>query len=319
MQAALAANGHNEAVPVSSDAPAAAPDAAAWPPAAALMARAGSENFPVASRLFPASVRGHLLALYGFARLTDELGDELAGDRLAALDWLESELDRAYAGTATHPLLVRLGATLSECRLPRDPFLRLIAANRVDQRVSRYERFEDLLEYCALSANPVGELVLGVIGGASRPRVALSDRICTALQLAEHWQDVAEDYRRGRIYLPAQDMRRFAVSEDDLAGTHASPALRSLVAFEVERARELLRQGEPLLATFDGRLRLGLAGYVAGGRAALGAIERAHYDVLAGAPRAGHPRRLFEIARLLVARDAASSDQEQVRSDARPA
>ncbi len=140
------------------------------------MARSRAENFPVASRLLPPELRSHLLAIYGFARLTDQLGDELAADRLAALDWLEGELDRAYAGTATHPLMVRLGETLASCPLPRAPFARLIEANRVDQRVSRYERFEDLLGYCALSANPVGELVLGVFGVATPERVASRTR-----------------------------------------------------------------------------------------------------------------------------------------------
>lgn len=251
------------------------------------MARSRAENFPVASRLLPPELRSHLLAIYGFARLTDQLGDELAADRLAALDWLEGELDRAYAGTATHPLMVRLGETLASCPLPRAPFARLIEANRVDQRVSRYERFEDLLGYCALSANPVGELVLGVFGVATPERVAYSDSICSGLQIAEHLQDVAEDRDRGRIYLPAQDMRRFGVSEEELARPHASGRVRALIAFEVERARSLLVAGEPLLRTMRGRRKLSLAAFVSGGWAALDAIEDVRHDVLAGPPRAG--------------------------------
>jgi len=163
------------------------------------MARAENENFPVASRLLARRTRSHLLAVYGFARLVDELGDSLAGDRLAALDWLERELDRAYRGEAEHPLLKRLQPTLRACSLPRGPFVRLIEANRVDQRVSRYETWEQLRRYCELSANPVGELVLGVFGQATPARVALSDSICTALQLAEHCQDVVEDRDRGRV------------------------------------------------------------------------------------------------------------------------
>jgi squalene synthase HpnC len=301
MTAALVAGGHNGAVPAAADA-AVLVDTASWPPAASVMARAGSENFTVASRLLPERERAHLLAIYGFARLTDELGDELAGDRLAALDWLRAELDRAYGGSATHPLMVRLAATLSACRLPRAPFVRLIEANRVDQRVSRYERFEDLLDYCALSANPVGELVLGVLGIATPERVALSDRVCTALQLAEHWQDVAEDHRRGRVYLPLEDMRRFAVDESQLAAPRASLALRSLMAFEVDRARDLLAEGQPLVRTLRGRARVALAGYAAGGWAALAAIEHTDYEVLSGAPRASRLRRLTALARVLASR-----------------
>jgi squalene synthase HpnC len=304
----LVASGHNGAVSAPSDPPAAGPDAEGWPPAAAVMARAGSENFTVASRLLPAPARGHLLSIYGFARLTDELGDELAGDRIAALAWLERELDRAFAGTATHPLMVRLGGTLTARGLPRAPFVRLIEANRVDQRVRRYERFDDLLGYCTLSANPVGELVLGALDLATPERIALSDRICSALQLAEHWQDVAEDHRRGRIYLPARDMRHFGVSDEDLAAEHASAAVRSLIAFEVARARALLAQGEPLLNTLRGRVRVALAGYVAGGSAALAAIERADYDVLARAPRAGRLRRVTALLRVLRAGPARGED-----------
>jgi len=308
------------------------------PPAAAVMARAGGENFPVASRALPAGSRGHLLALYGFARLVDTVGDE--GDqsparRLAALDWLEEELDRAFAGRAAHPLLVTLQATLQECGLPREPFQRLIEANRVDQRVTRYETWEDLLGYCALSANPVGELVLHVFGRATPARVELSDRICSALQLAEHWQDVAEDFAKGRIYLPGEDRRRFGVADEDLvggavgadgaagtarvvgaagaaraageagaAGTAQATGwrLRALLAFEVARTRELLGEGEPLIATLRGRERLAVAAFAGGARAALEAIEGAGYDVLAGPPKASGIRRAAATARLLAGR-----------------
>ena len=213
------------------------------PTAGAVMARARSENFPVASRLLPRRVRSHLLAVYGFARLVDELGDSAPGDRLAALDWLEGDLDRAYEGRAEHPLLARLQPTLRECALPREPFARLIEANRVDQRVSRYQTWEQLRGYCALSADPVGELVLGVFGMATPARIALSDSICTALQLTEHCQDVAEDFAAGRIYLPAEDLARFGCTEARFAaGGVSAPAsgnepLRAVIAFEVARAR----------------------------------------------------------------------------------
>jgi squalene synthase HpnC len=268
------------------------------PSAEAVMARAAGENFPVASRLLPARARGHLLALYGFARLVDELGDSAAlsvEERLQALDWLEGELDRALQGTASHPLLVRLGVTARACGLGREPFARLIQANRADQRVVRYETWEQLRGYCALSADPVGELVLGVLGLASPARIVLSDSICTALQLAEHCQDVAEDLASGRIYLPAEDMRRFGCEESDLAAAQANAAVRELIAFEVRRARDLFDSGAPLLAQLHGRPRLAIAAFLGGGRAALDAIEGAGFDVLAGTPKAGRARRLLAL------------------------
>jgi squalene synthase HpnC len=264
------------------------------PAVAEVMARARTENFPVASRVLPRRQRRQLLAVYGFARLVDELGDSAsaAEQRLAALDWLERELDRAFRGEAGHPLLIRLGATARECSLARDPFLRLIEANRVDQRVTRYETWTQLRDYCALSADPVGEIVLDIFGLATPPRVALSDSICTALQLTEHCQDVAEDLARGRVYLPAEDLRRFGCDEAELAGAHASEPLREVLAFEVARARALLADGAPLLAQLRGRPRLAVAAFAAGGHAALDAIERARYDVLAGPPSAPRLRRL---------------------------
>ncbi len=277
------------------------------PPAAeAVMARAGGENFPVASRVLPRAMRERLLALYGFARLADELGDadgRSPAERLAALDWLEGELDCAYEGRASHPLLVALTPVLGECALPRAPFLALIEANRTDQRVARYETWEQLLGYCELSANPVGELVLGVFGKATPERLRMSRRICTALQLAEHWQDLVEDYGRGRVYLPAEDLDRFGCREQELAGTGpASWRLRGLLAFEVARTRELLAEGLGLIDTLRGRERLAVAAFAGGAVAALDAVEHAHYDVLGGAPSASKGRRLAATARLLAGR-----------------
>jgi squalene synthase HpnC len=284
------------------DAPAGAPTAAA------VMARAHTENFPVASRVLGRRVRADLLALYGFARLLDELGDsdELPpADRLAALDWLEGELDRAFAGRAQHPLLVALQPTLRRRALAREPFARLIEANRVDQRVSRYETWEQLRGYCALSADPVGELVLAVLGAATPERIALSDSICTALQLLEHCQDVAEDLARGRIYLPAEDLVRFGCEPADLAQAHASGPLRDVLAFQVSRARALLDDGAPLIHTLRGRARIAVAAFVAGGHAALDAIERARYDVLPGPPPVTRARRARTLAATLLRRRGA--------------
>jgi squalene synthase HpnC len=268
----------------------------AAPTAEAVMARAQTENFPVASRLLGSAQREHLLAVYGFARLVDELGDSAPGDRLAALDWLAGELDAACAGTPSHPLMRRLQATIHECRLSRGPFERLIEANRLDQRRDRYETWQQLREYCALSADPVGEIVLGVFAQTSPERIALSDSICTALQLTEHCQDVAEDLRRGRIYLPAEDLARFGCEPGDLSAPHASPALRAVLAFEVDRARGLIADGLPLLGMLRGRARLAVAAVAAGGSAALDAIERAGYDVLPGPPQASNGRRLAVLA-----------------------
>jgi squalene synthase HpnC len=264
------------------------------PTAEAVMARAGGENFPVASRVLGRGVRTDLLSLYGFARLADELGDTeegTAADRLAALDWLEAELDRAFAGDARHPLLVALEPTLRARRLERGPFMRLIEANRTDQRVSRYETWEQLRGYCAQSADPVGELVLAVFGAATPERIALSDSICTALQMLEHCQDVAEDLARGRIYLPAEDLERFGCTPAELEQAHAGGPLRETIAFEVTRARALLDEGAPLIDTLRGRARFAVAAFVAGGRAGLDAIERAGYDTLPGPPPVGRARR----------------------------
>jgi len=262
----------------------------AVPAAADVMRRAPAENFPVASRLLPAATRRHLLAVYGFARLADEIGDAAvarpgaappAGRTLARLDWLEAELDAAYAGRATHPVLVRLTPTLAELALPAEPFRALIEANRRDQTVTDYATYDELLEYCRLSANPVGRLVLAIFGRSTPERVAWSDSVCTGLQLVEHLQDVAEDARAGRVYLPAEDRTRFRVRRDDLTTARASLGLRALVAFEADRARRFLAGGAGLVATLPPRPRLAVAGFVAGGLAALDRIAAAGGDVLA--------------------------------------
>jgi squalene synthase HpnC len=259
------------------------------PGAAELRARAGRENFPVALALLSRAQRAHLMALYGFARLADDVGDEAEGDRLALLDELDADLSRVFAGVEPrHPVVQRLAPTVQTLSLPEPPFRRLIEAGRRDQRVSRYATWAELQGYCALSANPVGQLVLHVFGAATAERFRASDAVCTALQLVEHCQDVAEDLARGRLYLPAEDLARFGCQEHDLRARTASPAVRELLGFEVARARALLDLGAPLLQTLSGRARLAIAGFIAGGRAAAGAIERRDFDVLGGAPR---PRR----------------------------
>jgi squalene synthase HpnC len=270
----------------------------ALPKSAAVLDQAGSENFPVASRLLPRRQRAHLMALYGYARLVDDAGDEAPGDRTALLAEIEADLDRVYAGQpAVHPLLRSLAATVVACDLPRAPLQALLEANRRDQVVSRYRTFNELVAYCELSANPVGRLVLAVLGAATPERVRLSDAICTGLQLTEHWQDVLEDLDRGRVYVPLADLARFGCQVDDLRHRPATAQVRSLLAFEAGRARRLLAAGPPLVRTLRGRPALAVAGFVAGGRAALDAIERAGYDVSGGAPRPS--RAMF--ARVLAA------------------
>ncbi|MGW2250298.1 squalene synthase HpnC [Kitasatospora sp. NPDC001660] len=209
--------------------------------------------------------------------------------RLALLDGLERDLDRVFEaalrpGTADrprHPLMRALVPVVDKHGLTPEPFRRLIGANRVDQTTARYATWDDLVGYCTLSADPVGRLVLTIAGVSTPERIELSDAICTALQVVEHLQDVAEDLARGRIYLPAEDLERFGVTEADLAAPRADGAVRELIAFEAERARTLLDRGAPLVGTVRGRLRLLLAGFTAGGYAALAAVADAGYDVLA--------------------------------------
>jgi squalene synthase HpnC len=285
--------------------PAGLTEVADLPRAAAVLDQAGAENFPVASRALPRRDREHLLALYGYARLVDDAGDEAPGDRNALLDEIEAELDRIYTGTEPrHALTRRLAATVVACDLPRAPLQALILANRQDQTVQSYATFADLLAYCELSANPVGRLVLGVLDAATPERFALSDRVCTALQLAEHWQDVVEDFDRGRVYLPGEDLERFGVAPEDLVASPAPERVRELMGFEVRRAREILDEGAPLVRTLRGRPRFAVAAFVGGGRAALDAIDRAGGDVSAGPPRASRAARGRELLRVLVGRAA---------------
>ena len=259
------------------------------PTAEQVLPQAGGENFPVALRWLPRRFREPLLAIYGFARLVDDCGDEIAGDRRAALDEIDREIDRIYSHREPHhPLLRRLAAAVRGSALPAAPLRRLVEANRRDQGVVRYRSYDELRAYCALSADPVGHLVLCVFGAASPANLRSSDAICTALQIVEHCQDVAEDYRRGRVYLPEQDLLRFGCRPAELAAARAGPALRHVIRFEIERVRELLRTGEPLVAALSGWARLAVAGYVAGGYAAAAAVERQGWDVLRGSTR---PRR----------------------------
>jgi phytoene synthase len=258
----------------------------------ALLLRARSENFSVAPRWLPPGRRDDLLALYGFARLVDQSGDEASGDRLALLDAVSQDLERAFAGAPRHPVLQRLARTIRRRALPREPFERLIEANRIDQRRARVASFEELMDYCTFSANPVGELVLRVFEQAGERNIRLSNAVCSALQVIEHCQDVAEDFRNGRVYLPADDLARAGCSDAELAGARASPALRSVVALQIGRARALLADARPLSAALHGLARWLVAGYAAGGLAACDALGAAHYDPNAG-PVRGRRRDLL--------------------------
>jgi squalene synthase HpnC len=267
------------------------------PGASQILGRVGGENFPVASMVLPKDSRRHLLAFYGFARLVDYLGDEYAGDRLGALNWLEGDTRRALDESSRsgpepggcHPLVADAATSIGHLAIDPQPLFDLIEANRRDQQVSRYESFEDLLTYCSLSANPVGRLVLGAFGVEGPDPLAYSDAICTGLQLAEHWQDVLEDARAGRIYLPMEDLQRFDVDATSLARGPASPQLRALMIFEVARGRSWLDRGLPLLTLVAGRQRWALAGFWAGGHAALDRIAQRDFDVLR--PAGGRPVR----------------------------
>jgi squalene synthase HpnC len=235
------------------------------------------------------------MAIYGFARLVDHLGDDYEGDRLAALDWLAGQTERALIDPEEgdlDPLVADAARTVRVLGADPDDLRKLIAANRQDQVVCSYANFGDLVGYCRLSADPVGRLVLYTFDAADPDRFVWSDRICTGLQLAEHWQDVVEDAAAGRIYLPADDMARFGVNARDLiAGEPASAALRGLMAFQVSRARRILDEGAPLIRSLSGRARWAVAGFWAGGQAALDAVADRRFDPLRGAPKPA-PRRV---------------------------
>jgi squalene synthase HpnC len=273
---------------MSSTAPAtgiAPPAIAALPTREQVLPQARRENFTVASGVLGRRRARHLMAIYGFARLVDDVGDESAGDRGALLDLVALELRRVYGqpgvGEPQHPLMQELAQTVAQCRLPIGPFERLIEANRVDQVLTRYETFTQLLDYCQLSAAPVGELVLGVFGAATSNRIALSDRVCAGLQVVEHLQDIAEDHARGRVYMPREDLERFGCGEEDLAQAVPSARLRALISFESARARALLGSGGPLARTLAPAPRLAVAGFVAGGLRALDQLEQGRTGPLA--------------------------------------
>jgi len=258
------------------------------------------ENFTVAAAWIPRRERRLLLAVYAYSRFVDEVGDGGRGDALELLDAIEHDV-RAGADQAAVPGLRPVLAELEGGGLPREPLLDLVEANRRDQHVHRYETFEDLLGYCRLSADPVGRLVLAAIDASSPVTRPLSDAVCSALQVVEHLQDVREDARMGRIYLPLADLEAEGVSEAELLDApKAGRGLRRVIALEAARARSMLVTGSPLVGMLRGWRRAAVAGYVAGGLAAISALAAADYDVLGARPQPGKGARAFETARLAV-------------------
>jgi squalene synthase HpnC len=264
---------------------------------AEVAARAAGENFPVGSVLFPRALRPHVRALYCYARLVDELGDAYDGDRLAALDELEAQVVLTFDGAPTWPVLRNVQPTVREFDLPREPFLRLIEANRMDQRISEYATWADVKHYCVHSADPCGRLVLGVLrrlGDAEL--VAASDDVCTGLQLVNFLQDVPRDLELGRIYLPRADREAFGSPALD----RPSDELRALLRFEAARAAALLRRGDTLRAQIGGRLGRAVGLFARGGLAALAALEDADWDIFTQRPKPSRARLAREAALVLV-------------------
>ena len=274
------------ALPASYRMPAVSPtlqEARAW---CKRLAESHYENFHVASWFLPQALRPHFHAIYAYCRVSDDLGDEVGDTEqaLALLDMWGRELDACYEGRARHPVFVALAETIRTCAIPKEPFSDLLVAFRQDQTVTRYSTMQQVLDYCRYSANPVGRLVLYTCGYADDERFRLSDATCSALQLANFWQDVRVDYAKGRIYLPQEDMRRFDVTDATLAGGVATPAFRALLGYEVDFARRLFEQGLPLIGMVGRDLALDLDLFSRGGLEILRAIERCDYDVLTARP-----------------------------------
>ncbi|WP_227980857.1 squalene synthase HpnC [Nocardia spumae] len=274
---------------------------AATAPARWLRAREKEENFPVALRWLPREPRRHLHAVYAATRLIDEIGDAAPGDRVSQLLALRAELAAMWQGHAPDdPVLRMLAPAVTACALPQDAFQELIEANLIDQRVNHYATFDDLLGYCRLSANPVGRLVLAVFDQSTAETVALSDQVCSALQILEHCQDVAEDHAAGRIYLPLRDLAEAGVSEASLAtGGPGAPACRAVIRLQVDRCESLLEAGAPLVARLTGWARIAVAGYIAGGCATVRALRACDGDVWSNPVRPRHVDTVASMVTLL--------------------
>jgi squalene synthase HpnC len=254
------------------------------------LAESHYENFHVATWFLPKALRPHFHAIYAYCRISDDLGDEVPDHAaaLALLDLWGRELDACYEGRARHPVFVALAETIRVCGIPKDPFANLLVAFRQDQTVTRYETMDDVQGYCLNSANPVGQLVLYACGEAGsevrEENFRLSDFTCTALQLANFWQDVSVDFVKGRVYLPQADMRRFGVTDETIWRGNVTPEFRALMRYEVDYARSLFEEGLALIGRVNRELALDLDLFSRGGLEILRAIERQNYDVLTARP-----------------------------------
>ncbi|MCL6464679.1 MAG: squalene synthase HpnC [Bacillota bacterium] len=265
------------------------------------LAESHYENFHVASWFLPRRLRPHFHSIYAYCRISDDLGDEVGNSQqsLALLDLWQQELDACYRGEARHPVFVALAETIRACNIPKDPFADLLVAFRQDQTITRFRTMEDVLGYCRYSANPVGHLVLYVCGYRDAERFRLSDYTCSALQLANFWQDVTVDYGKGRIYLPQADMERFGVEEAVIADRNFTPQFRELMRYEVQYARQMFERGLPLIQMVDHELALDLDLFSRGGLEILHAIEQQDYNVLRARPVISKTRKAALLLRAL--------------------
>jgi squalene synthase HpnC len=263
------------------------------------LAKSHYENFSVATWFLPKRLRQHFYNVYAYCRISDDLGDEVGDPQqsLELLDQWETELNACYAGSPRHPVFVALAETVKQFGIPRHEFSDLLIAFRHDQTVTRFETFDDILAYCRYSANPVGHLVLYLCGYSDAERQQLSDYTCTALQLANFWQDVFVDYGKGRIYLPLEDLRRFGVTGEDIAGRRATPQFVAMMKFEIGRAREWFARGLPLVKMVNRELAIDLELFSRGGQEILNAIERQGFDVLKARPAISKSRKLLLVLR----------------------
>ena len=262
------------------------------------------ENFHVVSWFLPQRLRPHFHSIYAYCRVSDDLGDEV-GNREQSLALLErwgAELDACYRGEARHPVFVALAETIRTCDIPKEPFADLLVAFRQDQIVGRYRTMQDVLDYCRYSANPVGHLVLYACGYRDAERSTLSDHTCSALQLANFWQDVRVDYQKDRIYLPREDMDRFGVSEEQIAAGRFTQQFRELMRHEVDHARQMFHAGLPLIGMVDRELAVDLDLFSRGGLEILRAIEQQDYNVLCARPAISKPRKAALLLRALASR-----------------
>jgi squalene synthase HpnC len=268
------------------------------------LAESHYENFHVATWFLPKRLRPHFQSIYAYCRISDDLGDEVgdAQQSLALLDFWNDELDACYQGVTRHPVFVALAETIRVCNIPKTPFADLLVAFRQDQTVTRYRTMQDVFGYCRNSANPVGHLVLYVCGYREPELFTLSDFTCTALQLANFWQDVREDYLRHRIYLPLEDMQRFGVTEEQIRDRRFNPQFRNLMEHEVAFAQQSFEAGMPLLHRIDKEIAVDIALFSRGGQEILRAIRHQDYDVLRSRPVISKPRKAALLLRAFLER-----------------